>query len=132
MVFPTFFTLSLNFAIVCVYIIHTHTHTHTHTYMQLLNPINVNGHLGCPLVLAFVNSTLQTLRCMHIFELVFYFSPDIYRGVGLQNHIAMLFLVFRFLRSLQTVFHSDCTNLHSHQWCTGFSFFPHPASTYCL
>jgi hypothetical protein len=34
--------------------------------------------------------------------------------------------MFRFLRSLQILFQSGCTSLHSHQQWIGVSFFPHP------
>ena len=59
---------------------------------------------------------------MYLFKLRF--SLDICPGVGLQDHMVALFLVF--LRKLYVVLCSGHINLHSHRHYRTVLFPPHP------
>ena len=82
---------------------------------------SVDGHLGCFHVLSIVSSSAVNIGCMCLFEL--WFSPDICPGVGLLDHMVILYLVFK---GTSILFSILVINLYSYQQYRSACFCLHP------
>ena len=83
---------------------------------------SVNEHLGCFHVLAIVNSAAMN-NGIHVSFCILVSSGYVPRS-GIAGSYGGF--IHSFLRNLDSIFHSGCINLHSHEQYRSIPFSPHP------